>query len=258
MVISLLPPPLRRAVRAAGFAAVTGAMLPAYAARDALASEHERAALRDRWVRRWSAALLRLFGITIEVYGRIPPAARGRLVVANHRSTIDIGIALGLFGGHMVSRADLSGWPLVGAAARKVGTVFVDREDAASGATAIRVIRQLLKDGATVNIFPEGTTFDGDEVRPFHPGAFVAAMRTGAEIVPVGLAYVHGSGAAFVNETFLQHLSRLSAALPTRVAVCVGAPLEIGPRARAHDLRDAAHAAVQALVDDARVRLEGC
>ena len=57
--------------------------------------------------------------------------------------------------------------------------------------------------GQTVIVFPEGTTFAGDEVRPFHAGAFVAALRTGAEIVPVGLAYQRGSGAAFVDESFL-------------------------------------------------------
>ena len=131
----------------------------------------------------------------------------------------------------MVSRADLSGWPIVGQAARRVGTVFVDRDDASSGATAIREMRQLLKAGQTVNLFPEGTTFDGDVVRPFHPGAFVAALRTGATIVPVGP--------------------------PTRVAMCIGEPLQIGPKARAQALRDAAHAAVQELVHDARARCDG-
>jgi 1-acyl-sn-glycerol-3-phosphate acyltransferase len=244
-------------VRATGFAAITGAMLPAYALRDAVARDAERDDVRDRWTGRWSAALLRLFSIRLEVYGEIPPPDRGRLVVANHRSTIDIGIVLRLFGGHMVSRADLSQWPLVGAAARRVGTVFVDREDAASGASAIREIRQLLKDGRTVNIFPEGTTYEGDEVRPFHPGAFVAALRTRAEIVPLGVAYAGGSRAAFVDETFVAHLSRLAAAEPTRVAVCIGPPLVIAEAARSHQLRDAAHEAVQALVREARRRLEG-
>ncbi len=248
----------RRTVRAAGFAAITGTMLCAYAARDAVCADEERDALRNQWVKRWSSALLRLFAIKLEIYGAMPPSeAHGRLVVANHRSTIDIGIMLNAFGGHMVSRADLSQWPLVGAAARKVGTVFVDRQDAASGATAIRIIRQLLKDGQTVNIFPEGTTFDGDLVRPFHLGAFVAALRTGAEILPVGMAYTRGSGAAFVNETFLQHLSRLAASPPSRVAVCIGAPLQISGRARAHELRDTAHSAVQELVHEARVRCDG-
>jgi 1-acyl-sn-glycerol-3-phosphate acyltransferase len=254
-----MPGPIRRVVRAAGFAAVTGTLLSAYAARDATAEDSEREALRDRWVRRWSTALLRLFAIELEVYGALPPRRQGvgRLVVSNHRSAIDIGILLRIFGGHMVSRADLSGWPLVGAAARRVGTVFVDREDASSGATAIRVIRQLLKDGEVVCLFPEGTTFDGDEIRPFHPGAFVAALRTRAEVIPVGLAYPKGSGAAFVNETFLAHLSRMASAPATRVAACMGRPMAIGERARAAELRDRVRAAVQELVVEARGRCEG-
>lgn len=256
-LVTRLPAPIRRVVRAAGFAGLTSGLVTAYMAADAFTEGPQKDALRDRWVQRWAASLLRLFGVSLEVYGERPSRAGGHLIVANHRSTIDIGILLQTFGGHMVSRADLSGWPIVGRAARRVGTVFVDRDDAASGATAIREMRQLLKAGQTVNLFPEGTTFDGDVVRPFHPGAFVAALRTGASIVPVGLAYARGSSAAFVNESFLAHLSRMAGGPPTRVAICIGAPLPIGPRARAQQLRDAAHAAVQSLVADARQRCDG-
>ena len=78
--------------------------------------------------------LLTLFAVTVDLRGQVAPAPdRGRLVVANHRSTIDIAILLRAFGGRMVSREDLSGWPLLGAAARSVGTIFVDRDDAMSG-----------------------------------------------------------------------------------------------------------------------------
>jgi 1-acyl-sn-glycerol-3-phosphate acyltransferase len=252
-IVLPLPKSVRRAARAAGFAAITGTMLPAFALREALSSEADREGVRDRWVRRWSEALLRLFAIeaTIERFPE-PPPGRGRLVVANHRSTIDIGLLLRTFGGYMVSRADLSTWPLVGDAARKVGTVFVDRSSAESGASAIRSIRQLLVAGRTVCMFPEGTTFEGDDVRPFHPGAFVAALHTRAEVVPVGIAYERGSGAAFVNETFLAHLARMAGTPHTRVALAVGTPLPVPERARAATLRDATHAAVQALVGEAR------
>ena len=231
-------------------------MLPAYAVRNALAGDDTRDDVRDRWVRRWSTALLRLFSIDVTIVGDIPRSTRGRLVVSNHRSTIDVGVLLQLFGGHMVSRGDLSGWPLLGPAARIVGTVFVDRKDAASGAGAIREIRHLLDAGQTVIIFPEGTTFAGDEVRPFHPGAFVAARGVGADIVPLGIAYETGSGAAFVGESFLAHLSRVAAGPPTRMVACIGAPIATGDRARAADLRDRTHAAVQELVKDARARVD--
>jgi 1-acyl-sn-glycerol-3-phosphate acyltransferase len=156
----------------------------------------------------------------------------------------------------MVSRADLAGWPLVGVAARAVGTVFVDRADAASGASAVRAIRDRLAEGRTVIVFPEGTTFPDDAVRPFHAGAFVAALRSGADIVPVGLAYRTGSGAAFVNESFPQHLARMAAAAPSDVVMSVGAPIAVEAKAKAAQLRDLAHAEVQKRVDEARIAVD--
>jgi len=88
-------------------------------------------------------------------------------------------------------------------------------------------------------------------VRPFHPGAFVAAHRAGAMVVPVGLAYPLGSGAAFFGESFLGHLSRVASAPPDRVAVCTGEALPIpeDPRAAA----ESARSEVARLVARARV-----
>jgi lyso-ornithine lipid O-acyltransferase len=251
--MSAAPVPLRRALRAGGFVAITAAMLPPFAVRLAHTPEGDRIGVRDRWVRRWSEALLRLFAITVDAnVPRRRAAARGRLVVANHRAAIDVAILLNFFGGRMVSRADLSGWPVVGAAARAVGTIFVDRQSALSGARTIRAIRSALQAGDTVCLFPEGTTFDGDVVRPFHAGAFISALRTRADIVPVGIAYERGSDASFVGESFLQHLTRMAGAKPTRVVARAGEAFEVGERARAADLSAKTHAAVQALVNEAR------
>jgi 1-acyl-sn-glycerol-3-phosphate acyltransferase len=253
----------RQVVRAGGFAGLTAAMLPGMVAAVAASpDEAERELVRERWVRRWARALLDLFAIEVVVDGDVPPAprsrargsepARGRLVVSNHRSAIDIGVLLATFGGTMVSRADLARWPLVGAAARAAGTVFVDRKDAKSGAATIRAVEKHLERGRTIAIFPEGTTFDGDDVRPFPGGAFIAAARAGAEILPVGLAYPRASGAAFVDETFPAHLARLSRAAPTRMVVSAGAPFVADRSVPARALTDRTHAAVATLVSRAR------
>ncbi len=246
---------LRRAARIAGFGALTGAMLPAFLAHRRLTAEEARDGVRRRWVGAWSAALLGMFGVRARVEGTVPAGA-GMLVAANHRSTADILLLLRTFGGHMVSRADLADWPLVGQAARAVGTLFVDRANAASGATAVRTIRSRLLAGDTVIVFPEGTTFPDDEVRPFHAGAFVAAARSDARVVPVGIAYQTGSGAAFVNESFPAHLSRVAAAPPSRVALVIGEPLDAA-RAKASELRDATHGQVERLVARARSLVDG-
>jgi lyso-ornithine lipid O-acyltransferase len=246
---------LRRAARVGTFGAATAVMLPAFMARTAVATPEGRDAVRDRWVGAWCRTLLHAFGVRVIVAGAPGlggAATRGRLVVANHRSTADILALLGAFGGAMVSRADVAGWPLIGAAARAVGTVFVDRSSAFSGATAVRAIRARLARGGTVIVFPEGGTSSGDEVRPFRPGAFIAALRAAAEVVPVGLAYSSGSEAAFVDESFPAHLARMAAATPSKVAMCIGAPISGAAGASAESLRDSALAEVIRLVSQAR------
>ncbi len=258
---------LRRAARITWFGACTAAMLPAFLTHQRIAAGSQRDIVRERWVAAWSGVLLGTFGVRVLTRfpgagprpTRLPslPRDRGHLVVADHRSTADILVLLRSFGGHMVSRADLARWPLLGRAARSVGTVFVDRSDAVSGASAVRAMRTLLSRGSTVIVFPEGTTFTDDVVRPFQSGAFVAALRSGADVVPVGLAYATGSGAAFVNETFGAHLARMAAAPPSDMALCVGEPIVIGQNARAADLRDQTRTAVQSLVHDARRLVDG-
>lgn len=248
----------RQAARASGFVGLTAAMLPPFIARMATVSDADRHAVRDAWVGRWARSLLGLFAIEVVIDGTIPPPTqgrgRGRLVVTNHRSAIDIGVVLALFGGTMVSRADLASWPVVGAAARAVGTVFVDRSSAKSGAATIRTIQKHLEEGQTINLFPEGTTFDGDEVRRFHGGAFVSAVRAESEVLPVGIAYPRASGAAFINETFPAHLARMAKSGPTRMVVSVGNPFVARKSDRATDVTKRAQAEVQALVARARDR----
>lgn len=244
---------VRQATRAVGFVGFTGIMIPLYVTRSRLART-EKDEVRDRWVKRWAGGLLKLFAVRVEPLA-LPPKleGRGRLIVSNHRSAIDIGVLLQTFGGRMVSKADLSGWPVIGAAARSVGTVFVERGDAKSGASAIREIRELLRAGQTVIIFPEGTTFAGDEIRPFQAGSFLSATNTGAEVLPVGLAYEEGSQAAFVGETFTQHLARMAAASrPTRVRLAIGAPILTSSSTKAAALAKESHAAVTLAVGRAR------
>jgi 1-acyl-sn-glycerol-3-phosphate acyltransferase len=217
---------LRRVVRGAGFFALTfGAGTAVIVGVERAEGVAAKAVARDRWSGAWSRALLRLFGVELVVEG-VAGAAGGRVVVANHRSIIDIAVLLSIFGGAMVSRSDLERWPIVGRAARGAGTIFVDRASKKSGAQAIQAMVDSLAKHDTVCVFPEGTTFVDDEVRPFKLGAFVAAMRAGVPVVPVAIVYPLGSGAAFGGETFTRHLSRLADTPSTLVHVEIGPPMK--------------------------------
>jgi lyso-ornithine lipid O-acyltransferase len=206
----------------------------------------------DRYMRAWTAGLLRMFAVELRILGELPPAATGpRMVVANHRSALDIGIVLTHFGGSVLSRADLRDWPLLGLAAAKAQTIFVDRGSKQSGAAAIRAIRAQLARGRTVSVFPEGTTFAGDEVRPFNAGAFAAARRLDVEYVPVGVAYPPGS--EFVEDTFADHVAAVAQRPSTPVVMAVGEPLRIDARAPA--VAERLQRVVQELVHRARAEL---
>jgi 1-acyl-sn-glycerol-3-phosphate acyltransferase len=221
MADDLLAAYVRRPARAAGFGGLTASMLAAYELHRLFVPQAQRAALLDRYRRAWLDVVLGIFGVEIDVQPAWPkPATRARLVVSNHRSALDIAVLLRLFGGHMLSRADLAAWPLVGTIARVGGTIFVERTEGLSRAAAARAIRRKLAEGATVSVFPEGTTYEGDEVRPFFPGAIAAAKGLDVEVVPVGLAYP--PGAEFHEESFVAHLASTAGRAHTRVVVCVG------------------------------------
>jgi 1-acyl-sn-glycerol-3-phosphate acyltransferase len=248
----------RQTLRTGAFLGITGAMLPLFIARKRVGDASDELRVRDRWVRAYMKALLAVFDVKVHVSGAFQPngtsaptGARGTLVVVNHRSALDIAIVLSLFGGRMVSRHDVASWPLLGRAAKEVGTVFVDRTASKSGMMAMRAMTKLLQQGETVCIFPEGTTFAGDDVRPFHAGGFVSAVGSDAVVVPVGVAYSSRSDAAYLNETFPAHLARVSRSGTTHVAVAVGEPI-VTSGMRARDLERVTHAAVQDRVNDAR------
>jgi 1-acyl-sn-glycerol-3-phosphate acyltransferase len=258
--------PVRVSLRTAGFIGLTFTLLAGFESERALArDDRERDDVTYKWMQRYGLGLLRLYGLEVSARGpfvdrpggRYPArdaAGRGRLFVMNHRSMLDIFVNLAFVEANIVSRADLSGWPVIGVAARRVGTLFVDRKNRQSGAAVINAMVGAVERGRAVMVYPEGTTFSGDEVRPFRPGAFLAAQRTGAEIVPVGIAY-EGDAASFLEEPFVQHLLRVSGTRRIRIALEVGEAIP-GDDADVDVVKALAHERVQALVHAARRRLE--
>lgn len=243
-----LPP-----ARALATASLTAAMLGRVEAILAFTPESERAALFDRHLQKWAARTLRILGIALhEATPRPPPARGARLVVSAHRAATDIFIAQALFGGRILSRADLAKWPVIGKLAGRTGTIFVERDSKESGASAIRQIRRHLQAGDTITVFPEGTTHRGDEVQEFKAGVFAALSRLEVEIVPVGIAYPEG--VEYWHESFVAHIERLAGRVRTDVGVAIGTPRMA--KGRPGELAATLHDEVQELTHAARRALE--
>jgi lyso-ornithine lipid O-acyltransferase len=164
-------------------------------------------------------------GLQISVKGTLP--SQPVVVVANHVSYVDTLVLPSLFPTTCVAKREVATWPGIGALARRLGTVFVERGNPTSGAVALRQSARALAAGVNVVAFPEGTTTPGDRLLPFHRGIFGIAMIHNVPVLPVTLVY-DDPGVAWVGEDpFLSHyLTRVASARKTGVTVHVG-PLMI-------------------------------
>jgi 1-acyl-sn-glycerol-3-phosphate acyltransferase len=255
---------LRVAARSAGFVGLTLSLLACLEADLRKSPASQQQALIYKWMGRYGKALLRLYGLMVTTSGLRAGASGlypgtdgrglGRIFIMNHRSMLDIFVDLAFIEANIVSRADLSRWPVIGLAARKVGTLFVDRSSKQSSAAVITAMCSAIKQGRGVLVYPEGTTFAGDEVRPFRPGAFITAARTGAEIVPLGIAY-GGLGTAYVDEPFPVHYRRVTGSPETKIGLAFGDAMSVEKDADIDALCTLAHERVATLVRRARESL---
>jgi len=209
--------------------------------------------IRARHVRRFWRRILSVFGIKLMFTGaKELPGDAPRLLVANHQSVLDIAILGALSGGRVLSRADVEGWPLLGAGARAGGTIFVDRDDRRSGAKAIRAMRLALREGTDVTGFPEGVVVRGHRLKPFQRGVFLATKGLSAEVVPIGLVYE--AGVEYEGIDFVTHMAQLAARPSTVAVITIGDSLGACTDARGSAVE--AERAVQGLVDRSRAEAE--
>lgn len=145
------------------------------------------AALRRGVARRWSSACCRVMGARVHVEGQ-PPAGPGFLV-SNHVSYLDIPVLMSLTGCTFVAKREIADWPVIGALARRGGTVFVNRNGGRDTAQTLEGMARSAENGDLVMFFPEGTTSRGDEVQPFRSGLLALAADKGVPVEAAAVAY---------------------------------------------------------------------
>jgi 1-acyl-sn-glycerol-3-phosphate acyltransferase len=153
------------------------------------------AAARAPYIGWWSAKMLQLLGITLEVEGKARPGAA--LLVANHVSWLDIAVLHAACPqARFVSKADVMHWPVLGWLIRSVGTLFIQRERKRDALRVVHEVAAALRRGEMVAVFPEGTTSSGVTVLPFHANLLQAAIGGHAPVQAVALRY-HEPGKRF-------------------------------------------------------------
>jgi lyso-ornithine lipid O-acyltransferase len=118
--------------------------------------------------------LARLFDIHVTTIGE-PIQNRGVLMVSNHTSYLDILVLGGSLECTFVAKSEVADWPFFGTFAKLQRTVFVDRQRRSKAGQSRDLIRERLKEGDALVLFPEGTSNDGNRVLPFKSALMGAA-----------------------------------------------------------------------------------
>lgn len=155
-----------------------------------------------------------LFRARIEGVEHVPRQG-AFILVSNHCSNLDPPI-LGWATGyqvrrvvHFMAKIEMRRWPIVGWLATQSGVYFVRRGE--RDRTAQRFSLEALADGRPIALFVEGTRSRDGHLKPAKPGAALLAMRSGAPLIPVGIAGTHR---IFPGRSRWPH--------PTRIVVRIG------------------------------------
>ena len=165
----------------------------------------------------WAPGLMAGAGARLQVEGadRID-WSRPCVLVANHQSVID---ACALFRAapvplRFVLKQEMTQMPFVGWYARQMGMLFIERGNSRSSPQRLRDAVAVVRQGATLCAFPEGTRSRDGIVGTFKGGLFQVAIEAGVPVVPVA---IEGSGAVLPSGGFRVR--------PGTIRVRFGAPL---------------------------------
>lgn len=163
---------------------------------------------RQRRVREWSRQCMRVCGVKLSVYGAERFFASGGLfMVGNHVSWLDIFAVNSVHAVRFVAKEEVRSWPAVGWLAARAETVFIQRNNRRSSQQVRDILLQILAESDYTVVFPEGTSTDGTELKPFRSNLFEAAVQSGQDVWPIALYYPKADGSPNTDMAYFGDLS---------------------------------------------------
>ncbi len=161
-----------------------------------------------------------LWGARVESGDEHIPRSGPFILVANHCSNVDpliLGWAIGNRTNrliHFMAKAEMRGWPVLGWLAGQSGVFFVRRGE--GDRAAQRYSLEALAEGRPIALHPEGTRSRNGRLQAGRSGAALLAMRSGAPLLPAGIAGTHR---IFPGRSRFPH--------PTRIVIRIGEPFTL-------------------------------
>ncbi|MCY1289854.1 1-acylglycerol-3-phosphate O-acyltransferase [compost metagenome] len=206
----------------------------------------------DGYTRRWSALLLRLVRVRLQVDGEIPDFNDGRryLILCSHSSHYDIPATFVALSGsiRMLTKKELFRIPLFGRAMRAAEFPALDRHNREQALRDLASARRMMESGIVLWAAPEGTRSKDGRLLPFKKGCFHLALDTQAVIIPVVIEGIH--------KVLPARTWRFNLGQPVQLRV--GAPLDASAYSaeRLDDLMSETRTRMQILLDSAAATVE--
>lgn len=144
---------------------------------------------KQRHIQKWSVRLLKIFGIELLATNPQILPSTPFLLCSNHISWMDIHAINALSPIRFVAKSEVESWPVFGWMAKQLGTVFIKRDSSRHSHLVVTGLSQTLRN-QSVCIFPEGTSTDGESVRPFKPNLFESAVMADIPVYSLAIRYL--------------------------------------------------------------------
>lgn len=140
--------------------------------------------------RLWVWVVSRLFGVTFSIQHEEKADPRQSYIVApNHQSNVDIMALMSVLPVkyRWVIKKSLLKIPMFGWGLGATGAISIDRSNPKEAAEILRAGTRKVGRGWSVLVYPEGTRSPDGNLQPFKKGAFMMAVQTGVQILPVAV-----------------------------------------------------------------------
>ena len=142
------------------------------------------------FVKIWARLLLICNGAKVSIIGRENILREEAvLFVGNHRSMLDIPLFYGYTPKPVgfVAKDSINKVPIINLWMRCVGCLFIDRSSPRAGLKTIIKGIDMIKEGDSMFIFPEGTRSKTGEMGRFKPGSLKLAEKSGCAVIPTAI-----------------------------------------------------------------------
>lgn len=126
------------------------------------------------------------------------------IFMPNHASFLDI-LLLFAYLPHnfrFIIKKEILSVPLLGSALRKSGNIVMDRKNPWRALRSLRRSADLLKDGISIVVFPEGARSANGQIQDFKTALFILPIRSRTPVVPV---LIEGTFDALKRGSILLH-----------------------------------------------------